>query len=104
MPKAAARRVSFEVGCWMLVVGGFCSPLLAHSQTPLSNLVFAVGTTWRDISNNQWSYLLLDSPDGVVLAGRRFALFGKDGNAGSANLFTQRGVMFRQTDATAINN
>ncbi|HEX7577318.1 MAG TPA: hypothetical protein VF430_04705, partial [Verrucomicrobiae bacterium] len=88
----------------MLVVGGFCSPLLAHAQTPLSNLVFAVGTTWRDISNNQWSYVLLDSPDGVILAGRRFAVFGKNGNAGSANSFTQRGTMFRQTDPTAINN
>ena len=88
----------------MLVVGCFCSPLLAHAQAPLSNLVFAVGTTWQDISNNQWSYVLLDSPDGVVLAGRRFAVFGKDGNAGSANPFTQRGTMFRQSDATAINN
>jgi hypothetical protein len=76
----------------------------ASAQAPLSNLVFAVGTTWQDLSNNQWSYVLLDSPNGVILAGRRFAVFGKDGNAGSANPFTQRGVMVRQTDATTIDN
>ena len=73
------------------------------AQTPLSNLVFAVGTTWRDNANNQWSYVLLDSSDGLVLAGRRFAVFGKTGTASSANPFTQRGTMFRQTDVTAIN-
>jgi hypothetical protein len=76
----------------------------ASGQTPLSNLVFAVGTTWRDGSNNQWSYVLLDSPESMVLAGRRFAVFGKDGNAGSANPFTQRGVLVRQTDASIIDN
>ena len=76
----------------------------ARAQTPLSNLVLAVGTTWHDVSNNEWSYVLLDSPDGSVLTGRRFAVFGKVGNAGSANLFTQRGTLFRQTDAPAINN
>jgi hypothetical protein len=84
------------------LVFGACS-FSSHAQSPLSNLVFAVGTTWQDNGNNQWSYILLDSSDGSVLAGRRFAVFGKLGNAGSANPFTQRGTMFRQTDATAIN-
>lgn len=75
----------------------------ANAQAPLSNLVFAVGTTWRDNSDNQWSYVLLDSSDGLVLSGRRFAVFGKPGTASSANPFTQRGTMLRQKDATAIN-
>lgn len=75
----------------------------AFAQTPLSNLVFAVGTTISDNGGNQWSYVLLDSPDGQVLAGRRFAVFGKQGNAASANPFTQRGTIFRQADASTIN-
>ncbi len=75
----------------------------AAAQTPLSNLVFAVGTTWQDSANNQWSYVLLDSSDGLVLSGRRFAVFGKTGTAGSLAPFTQRGSMLRLTDVTAIN-
>jgi hypothetical protein len=90
----------------MLVVGCFCAFLFAastHAQTSLSNLVFAVGTTWRDNANNQWSYVVLDSSEGLVLEGRRFGVFGKTGNASSPNSFTQRGTMFRLTDPTAIN-
>ncbi len=75
----------------------------AYSQTPLSNLVFAVGTTIRDGSNLEWSYVLLDSADGTVLAGRRFAVFGKPGNAGSPNPFTRRGTMAPATDLGTIN-
>ena len=73
------------------------------AQSALSNLVFAVGTTWRDNANNQWSYIMLDSSDGLVLAGRRFAVFGKPGTASTANPFTQQGTLSRQTDVTAIN-
>lgn len=64
----------------------------ATAQTPLSNLVFAVGTTWRDSANQEWSYVLLSSVDNAVLAGQRFGVFGKPGNAGSPNPFTQRGT------------
>src|SRR5258707_9106610 len=62
------------------------APLLitaGHAQSPLSNLVFAVGTTWRDNASQDWSYVLLDNPDDRVLAGRRLAVFGKPGHAGS---------------------
>ncbi len=100
--RAALNKFQ-KVSTLLLLVFAIWSPC-ASAQAPVSNLVFAVGTTWQDLSNNQWSYVLLDSPNGAVLAGRRFAVFGKDGNAGSANPFTQRGVMFRQADATAINN
>jgi hypothetical protein len=82
------------------------APLLitaAHAQSPLSNLVFAVGTTWRDNASQDWSYVLLDNPDDRVVAGRRFAVFGKPGDAGSTNAFTQRGTMSQQTDAAGVN-
>jgi hypothetical protein len=74
----------------------------ASAQTSLSNLVFAVGTTWHDTANQDWSYAMLDSSDGMVLTGRRFAVFGKAGAPSSVNLFTRRGTMARQTDAGAI--
>ena len=80
----------------------FCTASL-RAQAPLSNLVFSVGTTIADGLGQQWSYLLLDSADPAVLAGRRFAVFGKPGNAGSANPFTQRGTVARQTDPAVIN-
>ena len=86
---------------WSLVLGAWC--FSSHAQTPLSNFVFAVGTTWRDNVSQDWSYVLLDNPDERVLAGRRFAVFGKPGDAGSTNAFTQRGTMSQQTDAGAIN-
>jgi len=91
---------------FVLAVGIICFLSLAvtaFGQASLSNLVFAVGTTWHDTANNDWSYVMLDSSDGLALSGRRFAVFGKPGAASSTNLFTQRGTMFRQTDASAIN-
>ena len=86
---------------WSLALGVWS--VSVNAQTPLSNLVFSVGTSWQDNANNQWSYILLDSSDGLVLQGRRFGVFGKTGNAGSPDSFTQRGTMFRQTNPTAIN-
>ncbi len=100
------RPAAFDVRRSLLALGCFCSLLLANTtfaQASLSNLVFAVGTTWEDSGNNQWSYLLLDSSDGLVLSGRRFAVFGKTGAAGSVNPFTQRGTLERQTDLPAID-
>ena len=46
-------------------------PLLSTSmvaQTPLSNLVYTVGTTIRDNSNQDWSYLLLNTSDPQMIA------------------------------------
>ncbi len=75
----------------------------SQAQSPLSNAVFTVGTTIRDGTSQDWSYVLLNSPDPAVVAGRRFAVFGKPGDAGSPNPFTQRGTLIQQTDAGAIN-
>ncbi len=105
VPRATGRLAASAARCSLPVVGAFCFlwlALCANAQTSLSNLVFAVGTTWSDNANREWSYALLDSSDGLVLTGRRFAVFGKVGTAGSVNSFTRRGTLFRQTDATAV--
>lgn len=86
----------------LLTFGLILAAPLARAQTPLSNLVFTVGTTTRDPANQQWSYLSLGSPDASVLAGRSFAVFGKSGPADSPEPFTRRGTMARPTDAAAI--
>jgi hypothetical protein len=97
------RRAAWNlVLLWSLVLGAWC--FSAHAQTPLSNLVVTVGTTIRDSSNQEWSYVLVRSVDDAVLQGRRFAVFGKPGQPGSPNAFTQRGTMQQHTDVTIINN
>jgi hypothetical protein len=74
----------------------------SHAQTPLSNLVFTVGTTIQH-GANQHSYLVLNAPDAGLLAGKRFAVYGKTGYPDSANPFTLRGTMARQNDPAVVN-
>jgi hypothetical protein len=89
----------------MLVVGCSCSLLLttARAQTPLSNLVYSVGTTVRDNSNLDWSYVLLDTSDPQIIAGKRFAVYGKAGYPTNAGAFTLRGNLIQAPDVATIN-
>jgi hypothetical protein len=75
----------------------------AFAQTPLSNLVFAVGTTIQNTNTQNLSYLVISSGDGSLLAGKQFAVYGKNGYATNAGAFTQRGKMFLQTSPAAIS-
>ena len=87
----------------MLVAG--CSLVLAtaHAQTPLSNLVYTAGTTIRDISNQDWTYVLLDTSDPQVIAGKRFVVYGKTGYPTNAGSFTLRGNLVQAPDVATIN-
>ena len=93
---------------WWVRLLSFASMLLfsvaAHAQTPLSNIVFTVGTTIRDTSNHDWSFVLMGSPQPGLLAGKKFAIYAKPGTTSTAAPFTLRGNAFQQTDPTAINN
>jgi hypothetical protein len=73
------------------------------AQAPLSDLIFTVGTTARDGGNNDWSYLIIGTPSSELLAGKQFAVFGKNGDSASPNPFSQRGTMARLNDAGNIN-
>jgi hypothetical protein len=75
----------------------------ARAQTPLSDLVFTVGTTIRNGAND-WSFVLLGTPDQALLTGKRFAVYGKAGDAASAAAFTLRGTIFQPADAATVNN
>jgi hypothetical protein len=110
LPSAGSRFCRAQpVGLTNLRLPAYLLSLLllaadpSPAQTPLSNAVFTVGTTVRDASNLEWSYVLLNSPDAAAVAGRRFAVFGKPGNASSANLFTRRGTLAPQTELAPIN-
>ena len=66
--------------------------------------MFTVGTTIQDTSGHDWSYVLIGSPQAQLLAGKRFAVYGKPGHPADPGTFTQRGTMFQQTAPAAINN
>lgn len=83
------------------MVGCLLPPVSAQ---PLSNLVFTVGTTIQDTGLQNWSYVLLGSPQASALAGKRFAVFGKAGFPTNAGPFTLRGTIFQQNDTGAINS
>ena len=75
----------------------------ARAQTPVDDLIFTVGTTIRDAGNQDWSFVLVGAADAALVRGKRFAVYGKPGDASAAGTYTQRGTIFRQTDATAVN-
>src|ERR1035437_8289778 len=107
-PKCAGRRLpgtaavsAFELMCLALWVW---SGLPVAAQSPLSNLVFTVGTTIQDSATHNWAYLLIGTPQPQLLAGKHFAIFGKPGFPTNAGAFTLRGTIFQPTDASSINN
>src|SRR3954469_13755197 len=86
-PSSKARP-----GCSALV--RFCVHLLfllaaltvartTTAQTPLNDLIFTVGTTVRDQSSQDWSYVLVGAVDPALLRGKRFAVFAKAGDPSS---------------------
>jgi hypothetical protein len=86
-----------------LLLSGWGS-LSANAQTSINNLVFAVGTTARDASSNDWSYVMIGSPTPAVLDGKIFAVFGKPGYPTNAGTFTARGTMARATDPGTVTS
>src|ERR1035438_5053879 len=60
---------------------------------PISNLVFTVGTTIQDPSLQNWSYVLLGSTQPQLLAGKRFAIYGKTGFPTNGGPFTLRATV-----------
>jgi hypothetical protein len=75
----------------------------SFAQTPLSNLVFAVGTTIQAANGQNWSYFVIGSEMPALLAGKQFAVYGKNDYAANAGTFSLRGKIFQQTSAGTIN-
>src|SRR5689334_18347550 len=88
---------SFLAVVWLAVSA------VSFGQTPLSNLVFTVGTTIQNPAAQNLSYLMIGSEAPSLLAGKQFAVYGKNDYATNAGPFTLRGKMFLQTSPVAIN-
>ncbi len=106
-PKCAGRRLTRAAGLsvsgFLFLALWFSSGTQAGAQSPVSNLVFTVGTTIQDASAHNWSYVLIGAPEPQLLAGKHFAIFGKSGFPTNAGTFTLRGTIFQQSDPGAIN-
>ncbi|MDB6032756.1 MAG: hypothetical protein JWM16_3094 [Verrucomicrobiales bacterium] len=76
----------------------------ALAQTPINDLIFTVGTTVRDQSSQDWSYVLVGAVDPALLRGKRFAVYAKAGDPSSAAAFTRRADLFQQVDSAAVNS
>ncbi len=79
------------------------SSSFGRAQTPINDLIFTVGTTIRDGSSQDWAFVLIGAAESSLVRGKRFAVYGKAGDAGSAATYTPRGTMARQTDLAGIN-
>lgn len=97
----------FLSGQWSRNCGGMLvavlasATLLAEAQTPMSNLVFTVGTTIR-YGSQDWSFVVIGSQDPALLSGRSFAVYAKPGYATNSAGFLSRGSIVAQTDSGAI--
>jgi len=95
---AGSRR-----GMTMLMLAFALLVISARAQVPLGDLVFSVGTTIRNAASQDWSFVLVGAVEPALLNGKRFTVYGKPGDVSSAASYTQRGTIFRQTDAGSIN-
>lgn len=86
----------------LALVATLFAPQFARAHTPVDDLIFTVGTTYRSAGNQDWSFVLVGAADAALVRGKRFAVFGKPGDAGAAGTYTPRGTIFRQTDAAAV--
>lgn len=104
----SAPRISTLFRIWVtgfriFAILAICLPDSLPAQAPLSNLLYAVGTTINS-GGQEHSFVELDSFDGVSARGKRFAVFGKPGTPTNAATFTLRGTLMPQTDPVTINN
>lgn len=99
--KACPPQLARPACLWSFLA--FLCLCLGASAQPLSNLVFTVGTTIQDAALKNWSYVLLGSPQPPLLAGKKFAIYGKTGFPTNAGAFTLRATIAQQTDAAAVN-
>lgn len=74
-----------------------------NGEPELPGLFYALGTTTKDSSNNDWSYLLWQPSKPGTFDDRHIAIYHKTGNADSAAPFVRRSITTRQGDARTVS-
>ena len=101
MKPHPALRPSVPVRLFAFVVA-LCLPVLVAAPLPQTSWLATVGTSWRQPSGQDWSYLLYQSSDGTALAGRTVAVYRKDGEPNSPATFTRQAVTRLQDNPAVI--
>lgn len=96
-PHLVTRWIGF-VG---LLLGLGLSRLVA-APLPQASWLATVGTTWRQPSGEDWSYLLYQTSDGTTFSGRTIAIYRKEGDPASPATFTRQAVTRLQDNPAVI--
>ena len=78
------------------------APLLRAAPLPQASWLASVGTTWRQPSGQDWSYLLYQSSDGTAFANRVVAVYRKDGEPASPGVYSRQAVTRLQDNPAVI--
>src|ERR1051325_10780103 len=102
------QRSTFRISIWkalasVCVAFALLGPVPIRAQTPVNDLVFTVGTTAHDNAAQDWSYVLIGSPQPELIAGKQFAVYGKTGFPTNCGTFTVRGTILQQTSSASVN-
>lgn len=90
---------------WIGFVGlllGLCLSRLDAAPLPQASWLATVGTTWRQPSGEDWSYLLYQTSDGTTFSGRTIAIYRKEGDPASPATFTRQAVTRLQDNPAVI--
>lgn len=90
---------------WIGLVGlllGLCVSSLVAAPLPQASWLATVGTTWRQPSGEDWSYLLYQTSDGTSFSGRTIAIYRKEGDPASPAVFTRQAVTRLQDNPVVI--
>ena len=91
----------------LLLVATGLSLLRPAMAQVLPDVLFTVGTTWRDSQNRDWSYIALQPAEPGLLQARKLAVYAKPGAADSNAPYERKAILAVQTDPailTAILN
>ena len=78
------------------------TPLHSDAQEVLEDTVFCMGTSTEDDTARQWAYLLWHTDDQFLVRDKKFAIYAKEGDAGSIDSYELQGIALLQTDPLII--
>jgi hypothetical protein len=86
----------------LLLVATGLSLLRPAMAQVLPDVLFTVGTTWRDSQNRDWSYIALQPAEPGLLQARKLAVYAKPGAADSNAPYERKAILAVQTDPAIL--